>query len=109
MTLKMEVQEEGLACGEEAQSKGHEALMEKKPSRHNCVAWVPLWCHYATGCHYLLPSDSGRKGYCWGESWGWELPSTVSCPQLTPTTHRAQCHPCPASSPAPMSLLMPWC
>lgn len=34
MTLKMEVQEEGLAYGEEAQSKGHEALMEKKPSCH---------------------------------------------------------------------------
>lgn len=34
MTLKMEVQEEDLACGEEAQSEGHEALMEKKPSCH---------------------------------------------------------------------------
>lgn len=41
----MEVQEEDLACGEEAQSKGHEALMEKKPSCHklcNLGATMPL-------------------------------------------------------------------
>lgn len=82
-----------VACVEEAQSKEHKAFMERKTS---CQTVQP-------GCHHgnLLPSDSGIKGYCWGESWGWELPATVSCPQFTPTTHSIQHHPCPASSPAP--------
>lgn len=58
----MEVQEEDLACGEEAQSKGHEALMEKKPSCHK----LQPGCHYGAtmplGATISCPVILGERG-----------------------------------------------
>lgn len=66
MTLKMEVQDNDLACGEEAQSKGHETLMEKKPScRKLCSldATMGISCPVILGERDIAGVKAGTGSY----------------------------------------------
>lgn len=67
ITLKMEVQEEDLVCGEEAQSKGHEALMEKKPSCHKlqpgCHCGATISCPVILGERSIAGVKAGAGNY----------------------------------------------
>lgn len=75
-------------CGEKAQSKGHEALMERKPSRHKLSS---LDATMGNSCPVILRGRAiaGVKA------------GAVSCPQLTPPHAGSSATPAPCHCSCP--------